>query len=148
MLINWVFSEHGLPESIVSDRGSKCTSSFWRNVCEQLGVNQRLSTAYHPQTDGQTERINQILEQYLRTFVNFRQDNWSALLPIASLTYNNLEQSSIGMSPFYANHGFHPRWVETLGSVEAGENPAATMKVAELVKVHKLCSERIVEANT
>ena len=132
----------------MSDQGSKFKLSFWHNVCEQLGVNQRLLTAYHPQTDGQTERMVQILEQYLRTFVNFRQDNWSALLPIASLTYNNLEQSSIGMNLFYVNHGFHPWWVETLGLVEAGENPAATMKVAELVKVHKLCSKRIVKANT
>ena len=147
LLVGKVFSEHGLPESIVSDRGSKFTSNFWRNVCERLGITQRLSTSYHPQTDGQTERVNQILEQYLRTFVNFRQDNWSQLLPQASLTYNNLEHSSIGMSPFYANFGYHPRWVETVGDVKDGENPAATTKVEDLVELHRLCSERIVEAN-
>ena len=91
--------------------------------------------------------MNQVLEQYLRTFVNFRQDNWSQLLPQASLTYNNLEHSSIGMSPFYANFGYHPRWVESVGDVKDGENPVATTKVEDLVELHRLCSERIVEAN-
>ena len=147
VLLDRVFSQHGLPESIVSDRGSKFTSGFWDNVCERLKVDRRLSTAYHSQTDGQTERVNQILEQYLRTFVNFRQDNWSCLLPQASLTYNNLEQSAIGMSPFYANFGYHPRWIDTAGSIEEGENPAATEKVEDMVSLHRLCSEMIIEAN-
>ena len=147
LLIERVFSIHGLPDSIVSDRGSKFTSGFWGNVCERLKIERRLSTAYHPQTDGQTERVNQILEQYLRTFVNFRQDDWSLLLGQASMTYNNLNHSSIGMSPFYANHGFHPRWVETVGRVKEGEWPAATERIEDMVALHKLCAERMEEAN-
>ena len=68
-----------------------------------------MSTAYHPQTDGQTERINQEIEQYLRVFCNWRQDDWDEWLPMAELCYNDREQSSTGYSPFFLSCGFHPR---------------------------------------
>jgi len=67
-----------------------------------------MSTAFHPQTDGQTERLNQTIEAYLRTFVNKEQDDWKRLLPMAEFAYNNSATSGNGMSPFYANYGFHP----------------------------------------
>jgi hypothetical protein len=67
-----------------------------------------MSTAYHPDTDGQTESVNQTLEQYLRAFCNFEQDNWSEMLPIAEYAYNNSVTSATAMSPFYANYGYHP----------------------------------------
>src|ERR1700753_1447486 len=73
-----------------------------------MGITSNLSTAYHPQTDGQTERVNGILEQYLRIFSSYRQDDWANLLPSAEFTYNNAEHQFIGMSPFFANYGFHP----------------------------------------
>ena len=72
------------------------------------GVESNLSTAYHPQTDGQTERINQEVEQYLRIFVNERQTDWYDWLPSASFSYNDKTHSSTGYSPFYINHGMHP----------------------------------------
>ncbi|MBW0551269.1 hypothetical protein O181_090984, partial [Austropuccinia psidii MF-1] len=65
LFIKYIFSKHGLPSSIVSDRGSLFVSSFWTNLCQKLKISRDLSTAYHPETDGQTERVNQILEQYL-----------------------------------------------------------------------------------
>jgi hypothetical protein len=69
-----------------------------------------LSSAYHPQTDGQTEWVNQVLEQYLRCFINYHQDNWVDLLPVVEFAYNNTFQESIHQTPFFANYGYHPRF--------------------------------------
>ena len=74
---------HGLPKGIISDRDVLFTGNFWTDVKKLLGITGRRSTAFHPQTDGQTERVNQVLEQYLRAFVNWEQDNWVELLPFA-----------------------------------------------------------------
>jgi hypothetical protein len=104
-----VFRLHGLPDSIVSDRGPQFISKFWKTIHKELGVSVDLTTAYHPQSDGQTERVNQVLEQYLRCFMNYHQDNWYELLPLAEFAYNNSLHKSINCSPFYANYGFNPR---------------------------------------
>ena len=72
LFVEHVFSKHGLPSNIVSDRGSLFVSSFWTSLGENLQVSRNLSTAYHPETDGQTERVNQILEQYLQMLVNYQ----------------------------------------------------------------------------
>ncbi|MBW0560433.1 hypothetical protein O181_100148 [Austropuccinia psidii MF-1] len=98
--ISHVFSKHGVPVSIVSDRGSLFVSSFWTNLCQQLRISRDLSTAFHPETDGQTERVNQILEQYLWMYVSYHQDYWHTWLPLAEFSYNNAEHSSTKQSPF------------------------------------------------
>lgn len=77
-----VFSKHGLPSDIVSDRGTLFTSNFFKETLKQAKIKSNLSTSYHPQTDGETERVNQILEQYLRSYCNFQQNDWSSLLPL------------------------------------------------------------------
>ncbi|MBW0540201.1 hypothetical protein O181_079916 [Austropuccinia psidii MF-1] len=82
VLIKNIFSKHGLPSSIVSDRGSLLFSSFWTNLCQQLNISRDLSTAYHPGTYGQTERVNQILEQYLRMYFSYHQDDRNTWLPL------------------------------------------------------------------
>ena len=69
-----------------------------------------MSTAFHPQTDGQRERTNVILEQYLRAYVNYQQDNWTELLPLAEFAYNNSKQLTIKYTPFFANYGYHPTY--------------------------------------
>lgn len=105
-----VFSKHGLPREIVSDRGNKFVSRLWRDYLQGLGVSRRLSTTAHPQTDGQTERVNQWLDEYLRMYVNHQQDDWSEKLPLAEFAYNNGRHSSTTVSPFYATYGYHPRF--------------------------------------
>jgi len=100
---------HGLPQSIVSDRDPKFTAAYWSELMSRLGVKSRLSTAFHPQTDGQSERLNQTLEAYLRIYCNFEQNDWVELLPLAEFSYNNSVTSATGISPFFANYGFHPR---------------------------------------
>ncbi len=108
LYVREVFRLHGMPSSIVSDRGPQFVSRFWKRFWELLGTNVTLSTAYHPETDGQTERVNQVVEQYLRAFVNYQQDDWAKLLPFAEFAYNNSVHSSTNLSPFFANYGFNP----------------------------------------
>ncbi|MBW0572041.1 hypothetical protein O181_111756 [Austropuccinia psidii MF-1] len=93
LFIKNIFSKHGLPSSIVSDRGSLFVSSFWTNLCQKLKISRDLSTAYHPETDGQPERVNQILEQYLWMYVSYHQDDWNTWLPLAKFAYNNSDNS-------------------------------------------------------
>jgi hypothetical protein len=104
-----VWKHHGTPERTISDRGTIFNSKFLRALYELLGIHPSLSTAYHPQTDGQTERVNQNLEQYLRLYTTYLQDDWSELLDTAEFQYNNSEHTTTGITPFFANYGFHPR---------------------------------------
>jgi len=106
--LDHVWKLHGLPLHTVSDRGSVFNSQLMRAIYKRLGIKPSFSTAYHPQTDGKTERINQSIEQYLRLFCNHAMDNWSDLLPLAEFTYNNTVNASTGLTPFFANYGYHP----------------------------------------
>src|SRR4051812_5808153 len=103
-----VFSKHGVPEHITSDRGSEFVSRFFRSLGTALNMKLHFTSGYHPQGNGQTERTNQTLEQYLRIFCNYQQDNWSPLLPIAEFAYNNAPSATTGISPFFANKGYLP----------------------------------------
>jgi len=96
---------HGIPSSIVSDRDPRLTSRFWEGLQSALGTKLRLSSAYHPQTDGQTERTIQSLEDLLRSCVLEQGGNWDSFLPLIEFTYNNSFHSSIGMAPFEALYG-------------------------------------------
>jgi len=108
-----IFSKHGLPIDIVSDRGAPYVSKLWRTFLTIQGIKSNLSTSYHPETDGQTERVNSTLKTYLRLYTNYNQDNWVDLLDQAEFAYNNTNHSSINTSPFYANYGFNPRFIPT-----------------------------------
>ncbi|MBW0500186.1 hypothetical protein O181_039901 [Austropuccinia psidii MF-1] len=105
IFINNVFSTHGLPESICSDRGSLFVSSFWTQLCQQLKISRDLSMAFHPETDGQTEWVNHIPEQYLQMYVSYHQYDWHTWLPLAEFDYNNAEHSSTKQSPFFTIWG-------------------------------------------
>ena len=104
-----VFAAHGLPVSIISDRDARFTSEFWSSLMHLLGVKHKLSTAFHPQTDGQTERVNRVLEEYLRHYVNPSQDDWDEYLSLAEFAYNNSVHEATGATPFFLNFGLHPR---------------------------------------
>ena len=96
---------HGIPKSIVSDRDPLFTSRFWQSLQMALGTELNLSTAYHPQTDGQTERVNRVLEDLLRACIIDFGGSWEDHLPLVEFAYNNSFQSSIGMAPFEALYG-------------------------------------------
>ncbi|KAJ1043903.1 hypothetical protein NDA10_001892 [Ustilago hordei] len=99
----------GYPDHMVSDRGRQFISGAWKAFAEQMGVKHSLSTAYHPQTDGQTERVNQVIEQYLRMYCNYEQNDWANLLDTVAFVYNNTVHNSIGVSPFFACYGWNPK---------------------------------------
>jgi len=103
-----VICKGGVADKIVTDRSTQFTSRFWTRVCSHWSTDNRLSTAFHPQTDGQTERQNQTMGQYLRAFCNYEQDNSVELLPLADFAYNNAIHASTRMTPFWANYQYHP----------------------------------------
>ena len=102
-----IWKQHGLHSSIISDREHVFTSKFWAELMGRLDVRLRKSTAFHPQTSGQTERVNQSLEQYLRQYCNYELDNWYYLLPLAEYAYNNSVTTATQMSTFFANYSYH-----------------------------------------
>ncbi|KAJ9545341.1 hypothetical protein OSB04_025048 [Centaurea solstitialis] len=116
LYIDEVVRRHGVPLSIVSDRDSRFTSRFWDGLQEGLGTKLKLSTAYHPQTDGQSERTIQTLEDMLRSCIIDFGGNWDTHLPLVEFAYNNSYHSSIGMAPFEALYGRKCRtptcWIE------------------------------------
>ncbi len=120
-------SLRGMMRNLITDRGSLFTSKFWTTLCWHLGAKRRLSTAFHPQTDGQTERQNQTLEHYLRVYSNYKQDNWPELLPMAAFAYNNSVHASTNRTPQEMLMGY----TADLGSAPEdrtlkGEAPLAT----------------------
>jgi transposase InsO family protein len=109
LFIRDVWKLHGLPHRVISDRGPQFVADFTRELYRILGIEVAASTAYHPQTDGQTERVNQEMEQFLRVFVSERQDDWDELLPLSEFAYNNHIHSSTQQTPFMLDTGRHPR---------------------------------------
>jgi transposase InsO family protein len=105
--IRYVVAYHWLPDAITSDRGSQFVSLLWERLCEILKIKRRLSTAFHPQTDGSTERMNSVLEAYIRAFVNWAQDNWALLCPMAQIAINGRDATSTGVAPFFLQHGYN-----------------------------------------
>jgi hypothetical protein len=115
LFVQHVWKHHGLPWKVVSDRGPQFVAEFTRELYRILGIKVAATTAYHPQGDGQTEHVNQELEQYLRLFVNQRQDDWVDLLPLADseFQYNNHVHSSAlpNTRPSYCRPDNFRRWV-------------------------------------
>jgi len=106
---NNVWKLYGLPESIISDRGPQFAAGLMKELNEMLGIKSKLSMVFHPQIDGQMERVNQELEQYLRMFIDHRQEQWPEWLGTAEFAYNNKAYSSTWTLPFKANYGQDPR---------------------------------------
>ncbi|RAL63904.1 hypothetical protein DID88_003092 [Monilinia fructigena] len=132
---------HGVPTDIVSDRDSRFTAGLWKDFLKLVGIKSRMSTAFHPQTDGQTERINQILEIYLRAFVNYEMSNWEDLLATAEFAYNNSTTTSTGLTPFYANYGFHPAAHNP--TVDPPRNPGSQVYSHWMTQVHEEAKEHL-----
>ena len=100
LYLHHVWKHHGTPHEVISDRGLVFVSKFMRRLSELLCIKPSPTTTFHPQLDGQIERVNQVLEQFLRMFTTRRQDDWADLLPIAEFAYNNSSHLATGFSPF------------------------------------------------
>jgi hypothetical protein len=144
IFINHIFKDFGCPKGITTDRGSLFTSKFWGTLMWYLQVRRRLSTAFHPQTDGQTEVQNQILEFYLRTYCNYRQDDWTSKLALAEFTYNNSKHSTTGSTPFRLLYGFDPELgTNVRDDVLEGGAPSAEERIKLLMEERTQLSNRL-----
>jgi len=129
LFLHYVWKLHGLPKRVVSDRGSQFVALFTKELYRLLGIQISSSTAWHLQTDGQMERVNQELDQFLRLFVNERQDDWYDLLPIAEFQHNNHVHSVTQQPPFLLDTGRIPRM-----GFEPRQDPSSLETVNEFTK--------------
>jgi hypothetical protein len=102
---------------------------------EAMGTTRNLSTSFYPETDGQTECTNAILEQYLRAYCNYQQDNWKQLLPVAEFCYNNTQLETTKVTPFFANCRYHPHFTPNLGGMGA-RFPEVSRYISTLNNLH------------
>jgi hypothetical protein len=109
VFVDTVVKHHGVPDTIISDRDPRFTSKFWPAVMKRMGTHLKMSTAFHPQSDGQTERMNRLLEDMLRNYVDPCQDDWDLHIAMAEFAVNNSVNQSTKMTPFYLNFGENPR---------------------------------------
>jgi RNase H-like domain found in reverse transcriptase/Integrase zinc binding domain/Chromo (CHRromatin Organisation MOdifier) domain len=136
---------HGVPEAIITDRDTRFTSLLWKELMKLMSIQQRMSSAFHPQSDGQTERTNRTLETMLRHYVNGRNNDWAIHLTAAEIAINNCQQSSTKYSPFYMNYGFNPRFPfltqSTINAPVSSTVPAAE----EIVKTIQLTTQQAIQ---
>ena len=144
LFILHIFSKHGVPSHVTSDRSMEFISTFFHSLGKVLDMKLHFTLGYHPEGNGQTERANQTHQQYLWVYCNYQQSNWSDLLPIAEFAYNNAPNTTTGLSPFYANKGYHPNL-----SVHPKQDVASTWAwdyVVNLDKLHRQLHSHISDA--
>lgn len=141
LLYEHVECRFGTPEGIISDRDKLITSHFWEDLMKERAIKRRLSTAYHPQTDGQTERTHQTLEKYLRAYVGDAPERWAAQLDEAAFAYNNSKHSTIGVSPMEALYGYHPRCVEYVPSSMKSKVQGVRERIETLRRVRDMAQQ-------
>lgn len=120
LFVDTIYRLHGMPKILVSDRDPVFTSKFWRCVFQATGTQLRMSTAYHPETDGQTERVNQSIECFMRCFISSHPKKWSQWLGLCEFWYNTNWHSSLGKSPFEVIYGRQPRYFGITASSSIG----------------------------
>jgi len=144
LFIDHVLSKKGLPHVIVSDRDPRITSSFWQTLFSALGTKLNMSTAHHPQTDGQSEITHRSIEQILRAYISPLHDDWSTWLPIAEFSYNNAVNASTKQTPFYANLGYHPTLPTSfISPIPPGTDSTATKYLDTLRDIHTSISREL-----
>ena len=129
-----IVRRYGLPSKIISDRDPRFTSKFVQELCRTLGIQQNISSAYHPRTNGQSERNNQWVETYLRFFTNHQQTDWAAHLPLAEFAHNNWKNETTKNTPFFLLMGYHPR---ADGHYAASRSPLVERRLDTLLQVRK-----------
>src|SRR5258706_1602317 len=134
LFLTHVFSKHGMLSLVASDWGSEFISHFFQSLGKLLWMELHFMSGYHLEGDGQMECLNQVLEQYLWAYTNYQQDDWSSLLPLAEFTYNNAMNATTGVSPFFANKGYHPSF--TVEPNEQVSSPEAQCFISDLDNLH------------
>ena len=143
-----IYKAHGLPDTIVSDRDKLFTSKFWVEFTKALGVEHKLSTAFHQQTNGMTERVIQTLKGYLRSYINYKQDDWVEYLPYAEFAYNNAKHASTNLSPFAASYGYDFNVLPKFNATTEDSVPSVGERVKILNDIHEYLQEAMKEAQS
>jgi len=142
IILQELINNHELSKKFITDRDKLFTSKFWEMLTAELRINHKMSTAYHPQTDEQSERMNQTVKTYLRHYVNRNQDNWVQLLSTAQFVYNNAKNETTEETSFWANYEYNPKvWREP--QVHRSQSQKAILDIAEIKKLHKDLMNRI-----
>ena len=131
-----IFKLHGIPKKVISDQGLQFVSLFMKELYSQLQIEGNLSTTYHPETNGQTKRINVWVEQYLRIYINHQQLDWVEWLSIVEFAHNQTSSSTTTFSPFLLNYGQQPQ----SGFAQKGKarNPVANEFVEEMKSTQQI----------
>ena len=146
LIFREIFRYHGYPESIVSDRDPRFTSHYWKAFNLLVGTKLKMSTAYHPETDGQTERLHRTLEEALRSFVEKNHNLWDRFLIPLEFAYNNSKQASTKETPFFLNHGRHPHVPGDSVSLVSTNVPATEKWIERLVKTQETAKQALQDA--
>src|SRR5260221_5105876 len=144
LFLTHVFSKHGTLGHVTSDHGTEFMSHFFHSLGSLLSMKLHFMSGYHPEGDGQMERINQVLEQYLCAYTNYQQDNWAPLLPLAEFAYNNAASVTTGVSPFFVNKGYHLRL--TMDPIAPSSSSEAQHYMTDLDQLHSQLKASIAEA--
>ena len=143
-----VYRHHGFPEEIISDRDSIFMSKFWTALFKRVGVNLKPSSSYHPETDGQTERMNRKLEEMIRCYVDQNQSNWDTFLVDVEVAYNSSPHATTTYSPFYLNYGFEPKTIPLDASLRTETNvPALSQWLQQLKEASEKARRAILSSN-
>ncbi|KAJ4812719.1 polyprotein [Rhynchospora pubera] len=145
VFVDHIYKLHGLPQNLVSDRDPIFTSQFWRELMDKIGIQLNMSTAYHPQSDGQTERLNQCLEQYLRCMIFEQQKKWVSWLSFAEYWYNTSHHQSLGMTPFQALYGYQPPLLP-LGDTIKSQDPSVNNWLKDRQQALTIIKDNLVKA--
>ena len=143
LYLQQVFPRFGLPSKVISDRDPRFVSRFMKEICRLLGITQNISTAYHPRTDGQSERTNQWIEQYFRFWVNHQQDNWHHYLSLAEFAHNTWYNETTKQTPFEALMGYTPR-AEILDVTSS--LPTVALRIDIWKKARRTANEMMIKA--
>src|SRR5258708_205994 len=144
MFLTHVFSKHRTLGHITSNHGMEFVSHFFHSLGSLLNMKLHFTSGYHPEGAGQTEWINQVLEQYLHAYMNYQQDNWAPLLPLPEFAYNNIASATTGVSPFFVNKGYHPR--RTMRPIAPSLSSEAQHYMVDLDQLHSQLKVLIMEA--
>ncbi len=144
LFLNHVFSKHRVPAHVTLDWGSEFVSHFFHSLGKLLQMRLHFTLGYHLEGDRQTECTNQVLEQYLQVYMNYQQDDWATLLPMAEFAYNNTTNMMTGVSPFFANKGYHPEF--TSDPQVKTSSAKAQVFVADLECIQVELKENIAQA--
>lgn len=135
---------HGVSSAIISDRDPIFVSNFWQELFITMGIEVRLSTAYHPHTDGETERVNQCIEMYLRCMTGEKLSEWCNWIPMAEWWYNTIFHTSAGMTPYQALYCQPPPFISY--QVARCTDPAVTQFIKDRMKTQELLKDNLLKA--